>query len=362
MPKGRPLKPLELTDDEHGKLNAWTRGGRTEQRLAQRARIVLSCAEGLSNQQAANRVGVSAATAGKWRERFRIERLEGLADQPRPGAPRKISDAQVEQALRTTLETRPEGKTHWSTRGLAAKTGLSQSSVGRIWRTFGLKPHRTTTFKLSNDPFFTEKVRDIVGLYMNPPEHAMVLCVDEKSQTQALERSQPLLPMTVGHREAATSDYVRHGTTSLFAALDTATGEVLGRCHRRHRQQEFIKFLNYIDRRVPEGFEVHLVVDNYATHQTPAVKRWFARRPHYHVHFTPTGASWLNLIESWFARITDECIRRGSFPSVRHLERAIHDYIEQNNASPQPFVWRTPADEIFSKIQRLCEGISDSGH
>jgi transposase len=287
--------------------------------------------------------------------------MEGLSDEPRPGAPRKITDGQVEEAVTKTLESVPTAATHWSTRSLSQQVGLSQSAIVRIWHSFGLQPHRSETFKLSTDPYLIEKVRDITGLYLNPPEHAIVLSVDEKSQVQALDRTQPILPLRPGLPEQRTSDYERHGTTSLFAALDIATGKVIGNCHRRHRHQEFLKFMELVDSKLPaEAKEVHLVLDNYGTHKTPTVIRWFARHPRYHLHFTPTSGSWINQVERWFAEITEKRIRRGSFLSVPKLEKAIHEYLEHNNENPKPFVWTADADLILGKIQRLCERISNS--
>jgi len=299
---------------------------------------------------------------GKWRERFRKDGLEGLADEPRPGAPRKISDAQVEAVITRTLESTPEQGTHWSTRTIAQASGMSQSAISRIWRAFSLQPHRVETFKLSTDPFFVEKVRDIVGLYLNPPERALVLCVDEKSQVQALDRTRPVLPLRPGVPARQTHDYIRNGTTSLFAALDVATGKVIGSCHRRHRHQEFLRFLERIDEAIPEPLEIHLVMDNYGTHKMPKVKRWFVRRPRYHVHFTPTSASWLNQVERFFGLLTDKRIRRGTFENVRQLESAIRDYLAHHNKSPKPFTWTADADSILKKIARFCLRTSDSGH
>lgn len=362
MRRGRPKKELILSVEENTKLQQWARRPKSSQRLAMRAKIVLACAEGLDNQTAAKRVGVCPATVGKWRSRFVEDRLEGLTDEPRPGAPRSVSDAEVEAVITRTLETKPQGATHWSTRTMAKATGQSQSTVSRIWRAFGLQPHRTETFKLSSDPWFVEKVRDVVGLYLNPPERALVLCVDEKSQVQALDRTQPVLPMDFGYPEYQTHDYVRHGTTSLFAALNVKTGEVIGHCHRRHRHQEFLKFLDRVDKALPEGLDVHLVMDNYGTHKTPKVKRWFQRHPNYHVHFTPTSASWLNLVERFFAEITEKRIRRGTFSSVPALEKAIQDYLDVHNRDPKPFIWTATADSILGKLKRYCERISDSGH
>ncbi len=360
----RPKAELVLTVDERQTLQTWASRPKSSQRTATRARIVLACSEGLDNKAVAARLGICPATVGTWRRRFVERRLEGLVDEPRPGAPRTVTDADVERVVTRTLETKPRAATHRSTRVLAAELGLSQSTVSRIWRAFGLKPHRADTFKLSTDPYFIEKVRDVVGLYMAPPDNAIVLCVDEKSQVQALDRTQPLLPMTPVQAERHTHDYVRNGTTSLFAALNVATGEVIGKCHRRHRHQEFLKFLDEIDAKVPKGpgVEIHLVLDNYATHKTPAVKRWFLRHPEYRLHFTPTSSSWLNLVERFFAEITEKRIRRGAFRSVAALEAAIREYLEHHNTSPTPFVWTADADLILNRIKRVCERTSDSGH
>jgi transposase len=361
MRTGRPKQPLTLEPGDKEKLNLLARRPKTAQRAALRAKIVLRAAEGLPNQEIARRLGVTGATVGKWRERFRVRGMEGLTDEPRPGAPRKITDAQVEQAVTQTLQSLPRAATHWSTRSLAAKVGLSQSAVVRIWHSFGLQPHRTETFKLSTDPQLVEKVRDIVGLYLNPPEHAIVLCVDEKSQVQALDRTQPILPLRPGLPEQRTSDYERHGTTSLFAALDIATGKVVGKCQRRHRHQEFLKFMELVDVTLPaDAGEVHLVLDNYGTHKTPKVIRWFARHPRYQLHFTPTSGSWVNQVERWFGEITEKRIRRGSFQSVSSLEKAIQEYLDYNNEKPRPFIWTADADLILGKIQRLCERIYNS--
>ncbi len=364
MPMGRRKAELILTDGERQTLRTWAQRPKSSQQLAQRARIVLNCAEGLDNRVVAAKLGVTTQTVGKWRRRFVEERLEGLADQPRPGAPRKVTDADVERVITQTLETKPKNATQWSTRGMAAATGMSQSAISRIWRAFALKPHLSGTFKLSNDPYFIDKVRDIVGLYMAPPQRAIVLCVDEKSQVQALDRTQPLLPMRPGQAERRTHDYVRHGTTSLFAALNVATGEVIGRCHRRHRHQEFLRFLDQIDARVPREPEVaiHLVLDNYGTHKTPAVKRWFLRHPEYQLHFTPTSGSWLNQVERFFAEITQKRIRRGAFRSVASLEQAIESYLQDHNRNPRPFAWTADADTILGKVKGLCARTSDSGH
>ena len=361
MSIGRPTQPIVLTTEEREKLETWARRYTTARWLADRSRIVLLCAAGLANKEVAKRVGVWPQTVTKWRRRFCAKRLEGLADEPRPGAPRKVTDLAVEQLIARTLETRPVNATHWSTRTMAAKTGLSQSTVSRIWRTFGLKPHRVDTFKLSSDPFFVEKVRDIVGLYLNPPDKAVVFCVDEKSQIQALDRTQPLLPLAPGQVERQTHDYIRHGITSLFAALNISNGEIIGECHRQHRHQEFLRFLKTIEQNVPDELAVHLVMDNYGTHKTPAIKRWFLKHPHWHVHFTPTSASWINQVERFFAEITRKRIRRGVFRSVPALEQAIRTYLAEHNRKPKPFLWTASADQIFEKISRLCQRISDSG-
>jgi transposase len=361
---GRPKAPLILSDDEREKLDTWASRPKSTQRLAIRARIVLACAEGRDNNDVAARLRVHIATVGKWRKRFLEDRLEGLADEPRPGAPRTITDAMVEEVVTKTLEEKPKAATHWSTRGMAQAVGLSQTAIVRVWNAFGLKPHKTETFKLSTDPYFVEKVRDVVGLYMSPPENAIVLSIDEKSQVQALDRTQPLLPMAPGQAERGTPDYVRNGTTSLFAALNVATGSVIGQCYRRHRQQEFLRFLKEIDTRITRepGVEIHIVMDNYGTHKTPTVKRWFERHPEYHLHFTPTSGSWLNQVERFFAEITEKRIRRGAFRSVAALETAIMEYLAHHNENPRPFVWTANADLILERVKKVCERISNSGH
>lgn len=364
MRRGRPKPVLTLTDDEREKLQSWARRGTTAQRLALRAKIILACVEHPLNKDVAKRLRVRAATVGKWRSRFLARRLDGLTDEPRPGAPRKISDAAVEAVVTRTLETKPRNATHWSTRDMARVSGLSQTAIVRIWHAFGLKPHRTKTFKLSSDPYFVEKVRDIVGLYLNPPDKALVLCIDEKSQVQALDRTQPLLPLAPGQVERRTHDYVRHGTTSLFAALDVATGKVIGTCSRRHRQQEFLRFLQHIDATIskPAGLTVHLIMDNYGTHKAPSIKRWLQKHPEYQLHFTPTSSSWLNQVERFFAKITEKRIRRGAFRSVKALEQAITDYLHEHNKNPRPFVWIADADTILERVTRVCARISNSGH
>lgn len=362
MPVGRPIPSLTLTTEEKLTLERWSRRHRSAQALALRCRIVLACAEGLSNTAVARRLPATLQTVGKWRSRFVAKRLNGLLDEPRPGAPRRIGDADVERVLTRTLETRPPDATHWSTRSMAKRCGLSQSAVSRIWRAFALQPHRAETFQLSKDPLFIEKVRDIVGLYLHPPDEALVLCVDEKTQIQALDRSQPLLPMRPGQAERRTHDYVRHGTTSLFAALEVKSGRVVGDFHARHRAVEFRKFLERIDAAVPADLDAHLILDNYGTHKTPLIHRWLARHPRFHVHFTPTSASWLNLVERWFAALTEKQIRRGVHRSTRELEDAIRRYIESTNHHPKPFLWTKTADEILASVARFCKRISDSGH
>lgn len=358
----RRRKPVVLTDDERSKLESWTRKSTCPQRLVMRAQIVLLCAQGLLNQQVAAKLNLCRPTIGKWRERFQIHRLEGLTDEPRPGAPRTISDAKVEEIVSLTLSERPKHGTHWSTRSMSKRVGVPHDSIARIWRAFGLKPHLEQTFKLSTDPWFIEKVRDITGLYLNPPDRAIVLSIDEKSQVQALDRTQPLLPLLPGQVARRTHDYVRHGTTSLFAALNVATGEVIGACHRRHRHQEFLKFLNTVADKVPTDWPIHIIMDNYATHKTPKVKRWFARHPNWVIHFTPTSASWLNQIERVFAEVTEKEIRRGTYQNVDGLEEAILRYLRQRNKNPKPFIWTATADRIFGRIQKYCERIYQTGH
>jgi transposase len=352
---GRPLAPLDLSVAEEEALCSLAGRRTTAQALALRARIVLSCATGERNQDVAAKLGVTPQTVGKWRGRFVSRRLDGLHDEPRPGVPRSIDDARVEAVIVATLETMPADATHWSSRAMARASGISTSSVQRIWRAFGLQPHRAETFKLSNDPLFIDKVRDIVGLYMSPPDHALVLCVDEKSQIQALDRTQPLLPLRPGQVERRTHDYKRHGTTALFAALDVATGHVLGRCYKRHRAAEFRRFLDAIDAAAPADLDIHLIMDNYATHKAPTIKAWLAKRPRYHVHFTPTYASWLNQVERWFALLTERQIKRGAHRSVAQLEDAITAFIARHNQDPKPFRWTKSADDIFQSIARFCQ-------
>jgi transposase len=359
MRTGRPKAPVALTDAERATLTSLANRSRTRPHLARRARIVLLCGDGLDSTLVARKLHVRAQTVGKWRGRFVRERLDGLYDEPRPGAPRTIADEDVERVLTRTLETTPRGQTHWSLRGMAQTTGLSRMTISRIWHAFGLQPHRTETFKLSPDPLLIEKVRDVVGLYMNPPDHAVVLCVDEKAQIQALDRTQPLLPMRPGQVERRTHDYTRHGTTSLFAALDVKTSQVLGQFHRRHRSVEFRKFLDAIDASVPAALAVHLIMDNYGTHKTALIQRWMAKRPRFHVHFTPTYGSWLNLVERWFAELTNKQVRRGVHRSVAELETAIRTFMDAHNADPKPFAWTKSADQILASIARFAQRTVD---
>jgi transposase len=358
--------PLTLTEDERITLQRWARRPKSSHALATRCKIILLEAEGWSYAKIGDKLDLRRQTVLKWRKRFIAKRLDGLQDEPRPGVKRSITDDRVEAVITRTLETKPPDATHWSTRSMAQAVGMSAGSVHRIWKAFGLQPHRVETFKLSSDPLFIEKVRDIVGLYMSPPENAIVLCVDEKSQVQALDRTQPLLPMIPGQAERRSHDYVRHGTTSLFAALDVQTGLVIGECHRRHRHQEFIKFLNTVDEVVQataaEGTEIHLVLDNYATHKTPRVKRWLQQHPQYHVHFTPTSASWLNQVERVFAELTNKRLRRGVHRSVAALEKAIGEYLHHRNDDAKPFAWTADADLILGRVERHCQRISRTGH
>jgi transposase len=361
--RGPKLAALELTDAEREALLGLARRPKTAQALALRARIVLACADGLSNSEASRRLGVSLPTIGKWRKRFVVSRLDGLLDEPRPGAPRKIGDAQVEAVIIKTLEESPSNQdSHWSTRSMAKAVGLNQTAVSRIWRAFGLKPHQVDSWKLSTDPLFIDKVRDIVGLYLDPPEAAMVLAVDEKSQMQALDRTAPILPMMPAVPGRVTHDYVRHGTTSLFAALDVATGKIIGQTLRKHRHQEFLRFLRTIDQATPPDLDLHLVLDNYASHKTPAIQQWLLAHPRFHLHFTPTYSSWLNLVERWFAELTNRKLRRSAHRSVAALEADVATWIEAWNADPKPFIWTKPADQILETIAAYCQRINDSGH
>jgi transposase len=353
---------VALTDDERATLERWARRPKSAQALALRCRIVLACADGGSNVAVAERLCVHRDTVGKWRRRFVEYRLGGLHDEPRPGAPRSIGDDDVERVIVKTLEETPADATHWSTRSLAASTGMSQSAVSRIWRAFGLKPHLVDSFKLSPDPLFIDKVRDVVGLYLDPPDAAVVLCVDEKTQIQALDRTAPVFPLLPGTPERRTHDYVRNGTTNLYAALDVASGNVISDLTPRHRAEEFRRFLNLIDRNVPTHLDVHVVVDNNATHKTPSVQRWLVRHPRFTLHFTPTYSSWLNLVERWFAELTQKWLKRGTHHSTRELVASIRTWIQHWNNEPQPFVWHKTADEILDNLANYCQRISDSGH
>jgi transposase len=361
--RGPKAVEITLSDAEREQLVRWTRRRKSAQALALRCRIVLGAAAGESNVRLAQRLGVSVPTVRKWRGRFASDRLDGLVDEPRPGRPRTVSDDRVEEVIVKALESAPpDGGTHWSTRQMAAVAGVSQATVSRVWRAFGLQPHRVEHWKLSKDPLFVEKVRDIVGLYLDPPERALVLCVDEKSQIQALDRTRPILPVLPGTPERRTHDYKRNGTSSLFAALDAASGKVIGSLHSRHRAIEFKKFLQTIDSEVPAELDVHLVLDNYATHKTPAIKRWLTAHPRFHLHFTPTGASWLNLVERWFAELTARKLRRGAHRSVRELNADIRDWLEHWNENPRPYVWSKTAEQILNTLAAYCQRITDSGH
>ena len=357
---GRPKAKLELSDSESEALRRYARRRKSTQALALRARIVLKCASGLTNEDVAEELGVVSHTVGKWRKRFVERRLDGLLDEPRPGAPRMVGDEEIEKIVHKTLRTKPSNATQWSTRQLAKECGVSRMMVSRIWRAFGLKPHLSETFSLSTDPQFVEKVRDIAGLYMRPPDQALVLCVDEKSQIQALDRSQRLLPMQATTPERATHTYERHGTISLFAALDIATGRVVGKCYNRHRSKEFLAFLRHVDASIPDGLDLHLVLDNYATHKTVAVHRWLLRHPRFHLHFTPTSSSWLNLVESWFALLTRRRLKRGIHRSTTALRKDIQSFLENNNREPTPFVWTKSADQILDNLRRYLEAVNEN--
>ena len=360
--RGRPKVELALSDEERVTLTRWSRRAKSAQALALRGRIVLACADGLSNVEVAELLGVSRPMVGKWRSRFVERRLKRLVDEERSGAPRKITDDQVEDVLVATLEQTPKNATHWSRTSMAKHSGLSKSTVGRIWRAFRLKPHLSETFKLSTDPLFIDKVRDVVGLYLDPPEKAVVLSVDEKSQVQALDRSQPVLPMMPGMPEKRTHDYARNGITSLFAALDMASGKVIGALHRRHRSTEYRKFLIRIDKAVPADLDVHIICDNYATHKTDIIQRWLVAHPRFHVHFIPTSSSWLNPVERWFGELTSKLLQRGVHKSIQALEADIRAWIETWNEDPRPYVWTKTADEILDSIAAFCKRTSNAGH
>jgi transposase len=359
---GRPMPPLTLSDDERSQLTRWSRRAKSAQVLAMRSRIVLACADGASNNDVAAQLGVHISTVSKWRRRFLLLRIDGLLDEPRSGRPPSIALDRVEDVVVSTLEQTPRNATHWSRTSMAQKSGLSKSTIGRIWRDFGLRPHRTDTFKLSTDPLFIDKVVDVIGLYHNPPERAVVLCVDEKSQIQALDRSQPILPMMPGMPERRTHDYARNGITSLFAAFNIADGTVIAELHRQHRALEFKIFLVTIDKTVPVDLDVHVVCDNYGTHKTPAVKAWLAKHPRFHMHFTPTGSSWINQVERWFGFLTDQKIRRGAHKSVQALEADIRAWIKDWNTHPRPFIWTKTAEEILESLSRYLRRTSGAGH
>jgi transposase len=361
--RGRPTARIVLSDDERETLERWARRRKTQQALALRCRIVLAAAEGATNQQIAKKLECNPVTVGKWRTRFAAKRLDGLMDEPRPGQPRKITDEIVEQVIVTTLEeSPPDGATQWSTRSMAAKVGLNQTAVSRIWRTFGLKPHRIDDFKLSTDPQFIDKVRDVVGLYLNPPDAAVVLCVDEKTQVQALDRTAPVLPMLPGTPARQSYTYVRNGTSDLYAALDVASGKVITKMTDQHRAVEFRAFLNLIDKSVPAGLSVHVICDNASTHKAPEIVRWLKRHRRFTLHYTPTYSSWLNQVERWFSELTTKKLRRGTHHSVAELRRDINDWVEHWNANPRPFVWRKTADEILDNLAAYLQRINDSRH
>ncbi|MCA3585430.1 MAG: IS630 family transposase [Methylocystis sp.] len=353
--RGRMTEAIVLSLEERSYLERQVRRRRVARALSERCRIILRCADGLQSKAVSAELGVHEHTVGKWRRRFLSQRIDGLMDEPRPGRPRRISDDEVAAVIERTLQTAPMDATHWSICSMAAVTGRSHTTIRRIWSAFGLQPHRAETFKLSSDPLFVDKVRDIVGLYLTPPTRALVLCVDEKSQIQALDREQPVLPMMPGMPERRTHAYVRHGTTSLFAALDVATGFVIGKCYKRHRASEFLDFLKEIDATVPDDLDVHIVMDNYATHKTAAIRAWIARRPRYHIHFTPTSASWINQVERWFAELTRKQLQRGVHTSVKQLETDIRRFIDRHNENPKPFRWTKSADEILASIRRFCQ-------
>lgn len=362
MAIGRPLKPITLTDEIKQRLLSIARSRALPHGLVRRANIILMAAEGYTNKSIAEKIKLSPWIVGAWRTRFLKQGLLGLYDEAKPGGPRSITDEQIAMLIRKTLNKKPINATHWSCRSVGKETNLSKSTVQRVWKAFGIQPHRQKHFKLSTDPFFVEKVRDIVGLYLNPPDKAMVLCVDEKSQIQALDRTQPMLPLGLGYVQGVTHDYMRHGTTTLFAALDIASGNVLAQCKKRHRHQEFLTFLRHIDASVPEGLDIHLVVDNYATHKHAKVRNWLAARPRYHIHYTPTYSSWLNQVEIWFNIITQKAIRRGTFRSVKELVNKIQLFLDQYNKNSKPFMWTATADSILAKLKRLCQNIAGTEH
>lgn len=362
MAIGRPLEPIILSAETKKQLESMARSRSVSHGLVRRAKIILMAAGGLNNMTVAQRMGLSNYTVGIWRQRFVKQGLMGLYDELRPGGPRSIHDEQIARLIRKTLKTKPKNQTHWTCRSIAKETKVSKSTVQRVWTAFNIQPHRQKHFKLSTDPFFVEKVRDIVGLYLNPPDKAMVLCVDEKSQIQALDRTQPLLPMGLGYVEGVTHDYKRHGTTTLFAALDIASGNVLTQCKAKHRHQKFLQFLRHIDSNVPKRLDIHLVVDNYGTHKHEKIRKWLAARPRYHIHYTPTYSSWINQVEIWFNIVTQKAIRRGTFRSVKDLVNNINQFVNQYNKNSSPFSWTATADSILAKINRLCQGIAGTQH
>jgi len=360
--RGRNMPPIQLTAEERDQLESYVRSRSMPSGLNRRFRIVLLAADGMGNKEIGEKTNLSRASVGKWRKRYLEKGLQGLHDELRPGRPRSVPDETVAELIHKTLKGQPKGATHWTTRSMAEEIGVSHMTVCRVWQTFGLKPHLRDTFKLSTDPFFVEKVRDIVGLYLDPPEKALVLCVDEKSQCQALERSQPTLPLGFGYAEGYTHDYVRHGTLTLFAALDVATGGVIAQSKKRHRHQEVLQFLRHIDANVPPQLDVHIIMDNYTTHKHAKVRSWLARRPRYHIHFTPTYSSWLNQVETWFGIITRKTIRRGSFRSTKQLAEKIDQFVKTYNRDSKPFIWTATAESIFEKLERLCKNISVTEH
>jgi transposase len=357
---GRPIAPLMLSLEERAYLERQVRRHRIARSLSERCRMILRCAQGIPSKAVGAELGVHEHTVGKWRRRFLKDRVEGLLDDVRPGRPRTINDDQIAAVIERTLRSMPADATHWSIRSMAAATGYSHTTIRRIWRAFGLQPHRSESFKLSSDPLFVDKVRDIVGLYLSPPNRALVLSLDEKSQIQALDREQPVLPMMPGMPERRTHSYVRHGTTSLFAALDVASGFVIGKCYKRHRAAEFLDFLKQIDSCVPQELDIHIIMDNYATHKTATIRTWLARRPHYHVHFTPTSASWINQVERWFAELTRKQLRRGVHTSTKQLQTDIRAFIERHNEHPKPYKWTKSADDILSSVKRFCQRAEQS--
>jgi len=358
MRTGRPKAEMTVLEEDRKQLKSISLSRNLPHSMVMRAKVILMSDSGMNNTCIAKALGTSIFTVSHWRNRYIREGLEGLHDEFRSGRPRSVSDEAIAMLVNKTLQSQPTGATHWTIRAMASKTGLAKSTVHRVWQAFGLQPHKQRSFKLSTDPLFVEKVRDIVGLYLNPPDKAIVLCVDEKSQIQALDRTQPALPMGLGYSEGVTHDYIRHGTTTLFAALDVANGSIIGQCKQRHRHQEYLEFLRHLDKNIPAGLDVHIVADNYATHKHPSTRGWMANHPRYHVHYTPTAASWLNQVEIWFNIITKKAIKRGAFQSVADLKRKIMDFIENYNQHPRPFKWAATAESIMEKLKRLCDRIN----